>query len=172
MRTTTMVIALLGLAGCARPPSGSYEEPPPERVGTNETMSVVITEDFELGARKVDQLVQDDDSAFLVGELSPRLNPLRGSGSLLLIATPQSAAWFFRPIVAAHEWDLYTANVEYEELHVRAFVHWVLVCDVMLEPTQSMIVTHGTAGRLPALVEVRAPHKTGEAEHAHLFHIE
>ncbi len=171
MRTTTMVIAMLGLAGCAHPPSGSYEEPPPERSGANETMSVVITEDFEQGTQALDTFASGD-SIYLVGELSPRLNPLQGSGTLIVIATQQRAAWFFKPLVAAHEWNLYPANVKYGELHVRAFVRWTLICDVMLEPTQSMIATHGTAGVLPALVEVRAPHKTGEAEHAHLFQIE
>lgn len=175
MRTRLFAIAL-GLASCARPPSGgSYEEPPLASVGSNEQLTVVVVQDFGMGEVALAELT-DGNSLFLIGELSPRLNPLRGRGTLVIIATPTRARWFLRPLTASTEWNLYPATVEYAELHVRAFTRWVLITDEdASEPSANAISAPDTQGELPATVEVRTPKNlsgVGGDVYAHLFLLE
>lgn len=174
MRRQLFAIAL-GLASCARPPSESYEEPPYSSVGSNEQLTVSAVQDFDMGEHALAELTSKN-STFLVGELSPRLNPLRGQGTLVIIATPTRARWFLRPLVAGAEWNLYPATVEYAALHIRAFTRWVLITDeVASEPNASAITTLDTQGELPATVEVRASKDRSGDEgerYAHLFLLE
>lgn len=173
MRTRIFAMTL-GLASCARPP-GTYEEPPPTREGSNEQLAVEVVQDFGLGERALADLMSDN-SLFLVGELSPRLNPLRGMGTLVVIATPTGAKWFLRPLVARTDWNLYPASVTYTELYVRAFVRWTLVAgENSVEANAESITTPGAAGELPATVQVRTPKIRTEAKgdvYAYLFVLE
>lgn len=171
MRTLRLAIALL-VSACARP-MASFEEPPLVRSGTNDAIHVTVIEDFGVGTKKVDTLIQGH-SIFLIGELSPRLNPLRGSGTLLVIATADQAEWFFRPLVGTTNWSLYYATVEFQELHLRAFTRWVLIGENSIELRPTMIATQDPGGTLPAIVEVKAGDHT-EAKgdtYAYLFPLE
>lgn len=169
MRNLIMAAIVLLVSACARP-TVSHEEPPPVRSGANDAIHVTVIEDFGVGTKKVDTLIQGN-SIFLIGELAPRLNPLRGRGTLLVIATADRAEWFFRPIVGTNDWSLYCATVEFQELHLRAFTRWVLIAENPIELRPTMIATQDTGGTLPAIVQVKAGNKTGDA-YAYLFPLE
>ncbi|MBI2426228.1 MAG: hypothetical protein HYV34_00090 [Candidatus Kerfeldbacteria bacterium] len=175
MMRSTLAIALVTAvcAACsARAPTKSYEEPPLTKKAVGEEITAEVVEDEVLGDRILGELLANSP-ILLFGELSQRLNPLRGMGKLVVLASPTHTQWVMRPL-ASTGW-VYPARVEYGALHIRSFVEWVLVTQETSLLIPATMIATDTAGELPATVRARVPSQgetEGETVHVHMFVIE